>query len=216
VAHTIGVIVLSCACNSIFLVNKKDDDAARLFYVIGPSGAGKDSLIDYVRDRSERTPLLFARRYVTRASKAGGEDHIAVSIEEFERLRDLGTFAMHWCGNGLQYGVSKEIDCWLSSGKSVLVNGSRAYLPKAIARYRSLCPILIEVSDDVLTERLLARGRETRAEIQARIERNQAVPGPQHPALVMIRNDAQLNRSGDELLKIVTQKSFASLNAQPA
>lgn len=177
----------------------------RIFYLIGPSGSGKDSLISYARDRLHDTSVRFARRYITRAQDAGSEDHIAVSIAEFERLCHSNAFALHWSGNGLQYGIGTEIDAWLAAGESVLVNGSRAYLPTAMARYPSLCPILIEVADDVLADRLLARGRETSLEIEARIKRHKFIVMPTHPALVVIRNDHDLAVAGNQLLSVLTQ-----------
>ncbi|MFO7747246.1 MAG: phosphonate metabolism protein/1,5-bisphosphokinase (PRPP-forming) PhnN [Orrella sp.] len=183
----------------------------KLFYLVGPSGSGKDSLITYVRERLNDSSVRVARRHITRAQDAGGEDHIAVSTDEFERLRQANAFALHWRGNGLQYGIGSEIDAWLAAGQSVLVNGSRAHLPKALERYPSLCPILIDVADEVLIDRLLARGRESLAEIHARIERNKSISPLTHNALVVISNNHDLAVAGDQLLSVLTQgQSFIS------
>ncbi|MBA4742288.1 MAG: phosphonate metabolism protein/1,5-bisphosphokinase (PRPP-forming) PhnN [Azoarcus sp.] len=169
----------------------------RLFYLIGPSGAGKDSLICYARRRIGGAPVRFARRYITREADAGDEQHVAVSRSDFARMLDSGLFAMHWRANGLEYGIGIEIDAWLVAGLNVVVNGSRAYLDVAAQRYPTLCPVLVEVADEVLAERLIARGRETPADIRARIARNRALPRPEHPALELIHNDGELADAGD-------------------
>lgn len=188
----------------------------RLFYLIGPSGSGKDSLIHYVRKRIGSAPVHFAPRYITRPSSAGGEDHVEVSPTEFERLREAGAFALHWRGNGLQYGIGVDIETRLDGGMSVLVNGSRAYLGEAAQRFPDLCPVLVEVAEEVLAERLIARGRETAAEIRARLERSRALPQPDHPELVVIRNDGDLAEAGDALLDLLTRPDGAMLHARRA
>lgn len=193
---------------------KKQQTPARLFYVMGASGAGKDSLIDYVRSRLQGSAVKFARRYITRCSQSIGESHVAVSTETFTRLRDQGAFAMDWTGNGLQYAVGVEIDDWLAAGSSVVINGSREYLPIAAQRYPSLCPVLIEVSDVVLSQRLLARGRETLPDIQARLARSRTLRGATHKALVVIHNDGELTIGGQALLGIITQSQLGTLTDQ--
>lgn len=186
-------------------MNSKDHHPSKLFYLIGPSGSGKDSLITYVRERLHDSSVRIARRHITRSQDAGGENHIAVSMDEFERLRQANAFALYWHGNGLQYGIGTEIDAWLAAGQSVLVNGSRAYLPTALERYPSLCPILIDVANEVLIDRLLARGRESFADIHARIERNKSISPLTHNDLVVIRNDHDLAAAGDQLIDVLMQ-----------
>src|SRR5690554_3063113 len=177
-----------------------------LFYLIGPSGAGKDSLIEYARERIGGAPVRFARRYITREADAGDEQHVAVSPTEFARMLESGLFALHWRANGLEYGIGVEIDAWLVAGLDVVVNGSRAYLDEAARRYPTLCPVLIKVSDEVLAERLIARGREAPAEIRARIARNRALPRPEHPALELFHNDGELSEAGDALLDVFVRR----------
>lgn len=144
----------------------------RLVYLMGPSGAGKDSLLDGARDRLGALGCRVARRVITRSAEAVGEDAIAVSADEFGRRLLAGDFVMSWRANGLAYGIGKEIDTWLAAGHHVLVNGSRGYLHEARRRYPCLLPILLEVEPDVLRSRLLRRGRETVDEIDARLARN--------------------------------------------
>ncbi|MGF1873990.1 ribose 1,5-bisphosphokinase [Photobacterium frigidiphilum] len=144
---------------------------ARIFYVIGASGAGKDSVIDAVR-QAWSSNILVAHRYITRAACAGGENHIALTEAEFVYRRNHDLFALHWQANGLHYGVGLEVDLWLANGCDVMVNGSREFLPQALAQYGDLLvPVVIDVALSVLEQRLRIRGRETEVEIQQRLMR---------------------------------------------
>ncbi|MEN0108250.1 MAG: phosphonate metabolism protein/1,5-bisphosphokinase (PRPP-forming) PhnN [Pseudomonas sp.] len=143
-----------------------------LIYLIGPSGSGKDSLLQAARPALEAQGCHIVQRVITRSAEAVGEDAQAVSPEQFDRLEADGAFAMSWRANGLAYGIPAQIDTWLAAGDDVLVNGSRAYLAEARRRYPSLLAILLTVDPQVLRQRLLARGRESLAEIEARLARN--------------------------------------------
>jgi ribose 1,5-bisphosphokinase len=177
--------------------------AGRLVYVIGPSGAGKDSIIGYARQRLGADRHVFARRYITRPADSGGEDHIAIAPADFERDCAAGRFALSWRGNGLGYGVSAEIDLWMESGRHVVLNGSRGYLPNAAARYPSLLPVLITIDPAVLRQRLAARGRETSAEIEARIQRATELDAIDHPGLAVIANNGPLAEGGEAFVALL-------------
>ena len=143
----------------------------KLIWLMGPSGSGKDSLLAELRLR-EQTQLLVAHRYITRDASAGSENHIALSEREFFSRAGQNLLALSWHANGLYYGVGVEIDLWLHAGFDVVVNGSRAHLPQARARYQSaLLPICLQVSPEILRQRLENRGRENASEINARLAR---------------------------------------------
>src|SRR5437868_11270334 len=82
----------------------------RLIYLMGPSGAGKDSLIDASREPLRRLGCDVVRRVITRSAESVGEDALSVSQAEFERLRRQGDFALYWCANGLEYAIPIQID----------------------------------------------------------------------------------------------------------
>lgn len=145
----------------------------RLIYLMGPSGAGKDSLIDAARQSLAEMGCEVARRVITRSAESVGESAEEVSAEEFERRVTQGEFALWWRANGLGYGIALQIDHWLAQGRHVLVNGSRGYLPQARERYRDLLPIVLTVDTQVLRQRLLMRGRESVAQIEDRLRRNE-------------------------------------------
>ncbi|WP_434361349.1 ribose 1,5-bisphosphokinase [Parasalinivibrio latis] len=145
--------------------------AGRLFYVMGASGAGKDSVMQGIRSKLCGS-LVIAHRYITRPSDAGSENHVALTEDEFAHRKIQGMFAMHWQANGHGYGIGCEIESWLQSDTDVMMNGSRAYFKSAKDKYGSrVIPVWIEVNPVVLGERLRGRGRESEQEIQARLAR---------------------------------------------
>jgi ribose 1,5-bisphosphokinase len=178
---------------------------ANLFYIIGASGAGKDSLISYVNQRrSEETPVIFAHRYITRDTEAKGENHIALSIEEFNFRKNRGCFAMHWHSHQTNYGIGIEINTWLEMGLNVVVNGSRGYLPEAAKHYENLIPIMIRVNYDTLRERLFARGRENSEQIAERMAQSMHLETTtQHSRLCTIDNNGALGKAGEELCSLI-------------
>ena len=144
----------------------------QLFYIVGASGVGKDSLMEYARLRINGSlPILFAHRYITRPPKEGNENHVYITPEEFRLRRDKDLFALHWISHGLYYGIGKEIDTWMANGFNVVVNGSRQYLPVAIEYYPALVTIVIEADPDIIRRRLVSRGRETTQDIENRLQR---------------------------------------------
>lgn len=143
----------------------------RLIYIMGPSGVGKDTILEGLSGLMGHRSY-FAPRMVTRPASSTERGAISVSAEQFQQLESSGSLAMSWRANGLAYGVSRDINDKLASGYDVLVNGSREYLPQARIRYRHLMPILLTASADVLQRRLMARGRESAGQIQARLARN--------------------------------------------
>ena len=163
-----------------------------LFYVIGPSGAGKDSIIDGTLATLPPTaPVIRAHRYITRPATAGGENHVAVTAEDFARRRDAGLFLFSWESHGHAYGLGVELRFWLEAGFTVIMNGSRGYLPEATQRWSDLIPVLIHVSRDALRARLESRGRESPAEIERRLARANAF-AVEHPKLVTLDNSGPL------------------------
>ncbi|WP_461499095.1 phosphonate metabolism protein/1,5-bisphosphokinase (PRPP-forming) PhnN [Ramlibacter sp.] len=186
---------------------KDGDVKARLVYLVGASGSGKDWLMTYARGSlAGETHIAFAHRYITRAADAGAENHVALTLEEFEARQRAGLFAMHWKSHGYAYGIGIEINQWLAKGLTVVVNGSREYLGVAAQRYQELLPVWIEVPPELLRRRLQARGRESAEEIEARLAR---LPAGQPPARSgeIIRNDREPEAAGQALVELIRRHS---------
>jgi len=147
-----------------------------LFLVVGPSGVGKDTLIDGARRALTGDPrFAFPSRVITRPSDAGGEAHEAVDAEEFRRREERGAFALAWQAHGLSYGIPRAIEDHLGALRHVIVNVSRAVIPTARTRFQPLRVVEVWAPAAVLAERLAARGRESVEEIARRIERSEAI-----------------------------------------
>lgn len=177
----------------------------KLYYVAGPSGAGKDTVMQWAREHLPfAAPVVFAHRYITRPADAGGENHVALSESEFELRLARGLFAIHWQSHGLRYGIGIEVLDWLSNGVSVVVSGSREYLPRARAAFPGLVYVHVTAPPDVLRERLRARGREQDAEVEARIERTTRVAAGAGAHDVEIVNRGQIGEAGRQFLGLLT------------
>ncbi|WP_277978384.1 ribose 1,5-bisphosphokinase [Pantoea endophytica] len=174
---------------------------ARLIWLTGPSGSGKDSLLNALREAPPEN-LLIAHRYITRAADAGGENHVALSEAEFRRREALGLFAVSWQAHGMYYGLGEEIDLWLARGLNVLVNGSRLHLPIVQQHYGTqLLPLVLQVSPAVLETRLRQRGRESEAQIAKRLARA-AEPLPAY--CHALNNDGALSATLATLRQLLT------------
>ena len=175
----------------------------RIYYVVGASGAGKDTLIRHAREYLDGgSAVAFAHRYITRPAFAGGENHVALSEVEFQLRQQRGLFAMHWESHGLYYGIGVEINQWLTGGLSVVINGSRAYLPFALKLYPGLRVVWVHADPDQVAARLLQRRRESAQQIAERMQRN---PEPTHPPcdIVRIDNSDTPEAAGERLLVLL-------------
>lgn len=187
--------------------------SGRLIYLMGPSGSGKDSLLNAARERLAERGCVIARRVITRSAEAVGEDAIGVSPAEFDQQEAAGAFALSWRANGLAYGIPRQIDDWLAAGQDVLVNGSRGYLPKARERYPELLAILLQVDEAALRKRLHARGRESAEQIEARLARSRELQLPsatvagdsdEGESQWLLNNSGPLDQTVTQLLQLLS------------
>lgn len=160
------------------------------FVVVGPSGSGKDTLIDGARAAlGADGRFRFARRVITREAGAAGEDHEAVAAAEFARREAAGEFLLSWSAHGLSYGLGRDLLALVGEGRHVVANGSRAALPDLVGRVPRLVVLEVWAPPEVLAERIAGRGRETQADIRTRVARD-APALPAGVAVVQVANDA--------------------------
>ncbi len=187
-------------------------DQGWLYLIVGPSGAGKDTLLDAARAYfSHSTNVVFPKRYITRPENAGGEDHLSISSKEFLQKRDAGLFAFSWKAHNLEYGVPLAINDELSKGKSIIVNVSRSILTEARLEYDNIRIISITVDQSVLRKRLRARGRENPLDIKLRLERASAfkVSGED---VIEIDNSNSIEKSTTAFIQVIENPYLHTLH----
>ncbi|HTN97654.1 MAG TPA: phosphonate metabolism protein/1,5-bisphosphokinase (PRPP-forming) PhnN [Nordella sp.] len=148
-------------------------NTGRLVLVVGPSGAGKDSLLReaMLRLASDRH-IVFPRRIITRPSHDETEAHDSLIVEEFLAAQAQGHFALSWQAHGLHYGIPISLLDELNSGRTAAVNVSRAIIAVAAERFPTLAVLNVTAPAEIIAERLSRRGREAPADIAARIARD--------------------------------------------
>jgi ribose 1,5-bisphosphokinase len=145
----------------------------RLVLVVGPSGAGKDTLLDGARAACrDDAGIVFPRRVITRPSSPS-EDNDTVAAADFNQAAADGAFALWWEAHGNGYGISSSIDDDIGHGRTVVCNVSRTIITAARLRYSQVAVVLVTAPPKVLKARLEARGRASDGAIDQRVKRSE-------------------------------------------
>lgn len=161
------------------------------FFIVGPSGAGKDSLIDGARAHLSPHSFVFARRVITRPAGSPGEDHEACTEEEFLARTARHEFLITWQAHGLQYGLPASLKEQLAAGRHVIANGSRAMVAQLAEVVPSLVVVEVTAPIEVLAQRLSSRGRETAEDVAKRLTRA-TTSYPSGVPVLRVMNDSSL------------------------
>lgn len=163
--------------------------SGRLIAIVGPSGAGKDSVMAGLH--AALPGLHLVRRVITRPPEPGVEDHDAVSVPVFEAMAEAGEFALHWQAHGLCYGVRVSALRRVEDGTDCLVNLSRSVLGDAARLFPRLVVLNVTARSETLARRLAGRGRESEGEIASRLARAERAL-PQGLCVINLPNDGPL------------------------
>lgn len=175
-----------------------------LVLVVGPSGAGKDTLLQGARQLLTHDPRFrFVRRVITRPADAGGEAHEAVTPEEFARRE----FALQWQAHGLSYGIAAGVVDDIKCGVVVVANVSRTVIADAALRF-PIRVIEVTASAEVLAARLASRARENAADIAERLSRRVAMPEQVTAETVM--NDGPVEQGVARLVAALNRAASAA------
>ncbi|SFI58162.1 phosphonate metabolism protein/1,5-bisphosphokinase (PRPP-forming) PhnN [Bradyrhizobium sp. cf659] len=178
----------------------------RLVLVVGPSGAGKDTLLRLAQAAcTDDQNVVFPRRVVTRESSAA-EDNIAMSPDEFRRGIDHGDFAVHWDAHGHSYALPLEINDDIRAGRAVVVNVSRTVIAALRQAYANVVVVAITAPPDVLAQRLAARARHSDGNIADRLSRS--VDDAASQADVTILNAGNADYHSRQLVRVIRNEGW--------
>lgn len=181
-----------------------------LIAVVGPSGAGKDTLIDHCRRMlAGEARVAFPARVISREPHHS-EAHVPATVDAFEGVAAREGYALSWGAHGLLYALPRAIDDDIRAGRAVVVNISRAAIAAARARYARVVVIHVDAPPAVRAARLAGRGRETKEEIEGRMAR-QVGAFDLATADVVIVNDTTPEAAAGRLAASIR----ASLRAEP-
>jgi ribose 1,5-bisphosphokinase len=170
--------------------------------LVGPSGAGKDTLLRFAREKMTGEPgFRFPRRSVTRPASAH-EDHARLSEDDYDQGLRAGRFALAWRAHGLGYAIDDTVLASLTAGDLVVCNVSREAITAARRNFPRIAIVLVTARESELARRLMARGRETSADIDARLARNRALFDPAQADFI-IDNSGPPALAGEELVSIL-------------
>lgn len=175
--------------------------------VVGPSGAGKDTLIGLARARlAQDSRFVFPRRLVTRTGSSH-EDHDTIDEREFARGREEGRFALAWEAHGLGYALPKSARDAALAGQIVVCNVSRALVADARRVLPRVSVVEVTASEAELARRLKERARTEDGDLSARLNRSRTL-APVAADLV-IRNEQDPESSAESLLAFLREKARA-------
>jgi thymidine phosphorylase len=176
----------------------------RLFFVVGPSGSGKDTLLNGAKEAlAADRRVVFAPRVITRPAGVGNEEHLPCDPDDFDRRIGAGGFLIHWSAHGLKYGIPIHLVDHLAAGRNVVVNGSRAAIAELLGKTKNVTLVEISAPPELIAKRLLARGREDAQQVEARLRR--ITPSlPADVDTVVIPNDAEIETGVAKLVSVLT------------
>ncbi|MGF3026575.1 phosphonate metabolism protein/1,5-bisphosphokinase (PRPP-forming) PhnN [Methylobacterium aquaticum] len=163
--------------------------------VVGPSGAGKDTLLRLAREALAGDPrFVFPRRLVTRPPSAH-EDNAPITEEAFCAGEAEGRFALSWRAHNLGYALPAETVALAQAGHIVVCNVSRRAVGEARRRLPGVTVVEITAPPEVLAARLAARGRREDGDLRARLSRSASVT-----ADLVVMNDGPPEAAAARLL----------------
>lgn len=176
----------------------------------GPSGVGKDTVLDIILNKDER--LQRSISLTTREKRSGetdGVDYYFITKDEFLNMVDDGQVLEYAQYGENIYGTPKApVDKWLSEGKTVIlkieVKGAqkiRELYPEALSIF------LLPPSMQILEDRIRGRGTESEQDIEKRLEiaKNEILRSADYDFVVV--ND-DIDEASNNVLSIIKALNF--------
>ena len=175
-----------------------------LYLSMGPSGAGKDTLLLGAREALQAAGddrVVFVTRRLTRSADAITDIEESVTHAQFEAAEAAGEHAFSWAAHDTRYAIpAAALDAALANNQRCLLNTSRTMVDAALQygaqRGIDVYCLYITCSEDFLRERLLARGREDAEAVDKRLARSRAIQ-PTGPHVLTIPNEGTVEEGVD-------------------
>lgn len=184
--------------------------AAPLVIVIhGPSGVGKDTIIDRLRERTHIHRATSTTSRPPRHYEEDGAHYHFISEQEFQRKIAAGDFIEYARVYDQWKGVERrEIEGPLSRGEDVIirtdVQGARTWREKLEG---AIFIFLMAEDREALKERLTSRGSEDERSLAVRIaEFDAEMDDVQNNDYTVINRHGRLDDAIDELVEIIERE----------
>ena len=179
--------------------------------IVGPSGAGKDTLLKAAAEAlSHRPDIIFVRRVITRTSDGVSEDLPRGQPDDDQQAaRTAGLFCLSWRAHGLFYGLPHSALDAVRQGDAVVANVSRTVLVDAVQTFGRLAVVEITADPEVLVERIAARGRESEEDARERVARSVTLRVPPTAcSYVQFNNSGPMEIARERLVRSLVSMSL--------
>ncbi len=176
-----------------------------VFVIVGPSGSGKDTLINWLRENlKHKTDILFVRRIVTRPADNDHEDHDTMEPGQFQQAKASGAFAVTWQAHDLHYAIPNSVKDHVDQGGQAILNGARRALHHLEAAFSDVQIIHLDVDPDILAERLANRGRGSDTDLSARLAQ-QKLDFQTRAPIIHVANNGPAAEAGQHIVGLIEQ-----------
>ncbi len=176
-----------------------------VFVIVGPSGSGKDTIINWLREHlTDRANMLFVRRIVTRPADSDHEDHDTMELESFLKAKAAGAFAVTWQAHDLHYAIPGSVKHHVNKGGLAILNGARRALHHLEAVFPNVQIIHLDVEPYILAGRLASRGRSSDTDLSARLAQ-QKLDFQTRTPVVHVANNGLPEEAGNHIIQLITQ-----------
>ena len=165
----------------------------KIVLIVGASGVGKDTLLRGVK---AKVGANFLKRYITREPD-NNESNYYLDVDAFIALKEKSYFISSWEAHGNHYGIAKE---HIHEGLNI-ISISRSAIKDFEKTFDEVITINITVSKELLRQRLQNRGRESKEEIEKRIQRS--YPKIECQNLIEFDNSLSLEESIEKFVKLL-------------
>ncbi|MGB3750116.1 MAG: AAA family ATPase [Arcobacteraceae bacterium] len=169
----------------------------KIILIVGPSGVGKDTLIDYVKkELNEDDDYNFINRYITSIPDEN-EKNYYLEEEAFRILDDQDFFISAWYAHKNCYGIAKND---ILEGINI-ISISREHISDFEEKYEHVTTIHVTLPKLMLLERLRLRRRESEAQIMQRVKRSYEKIESKN--LIEFENVKKIDKSAKAFMKII-------------